>query len=134
MRMLLRDGDTTEALKLLEQCRAEAPNEDVAAELQLEKAEALLQAKQFENAVDAYQIYLDVGNDPDGLARANFGKGLALWSTETDRSAEAASAFDKAVKGLDRPAECSANAEHCEEFDQLEDHSFLHQIAHGERS
>ncbi len=105
VRMLLRDGDTAAALKLLEQCRAEAPNEAIAAELQLEKAGALLQAKAYEEADEAYQVYLDVASDPDGLARAYFGKGLALWSTEPDRSAEAASAFDKAVKGMDQPAE-----------------------------
>jgi TolA-binding protein len=96
-RMLLRDGDTTGALKLLEECRTEAPNETVAAELQLEKAGALLQAKRNKEADEAYQIYLDVASDADGLARAYFGKGLALWALE--RFAEAAAAFDKVAAG-----------------------------------
>ena len=95
-RMLLRADDTSGALRLLEQCRAEAPNETIAAELQLEKASALLQAKRFPEADEAYQVYLDVADDPAGLARAYFGKGLALW--ELERYAEAAAAFDKAGK------------------------------------
>jgi len=92
-RMLLRNGDTTGALRLLEQCRAEAPNEIIAAELQLEKGNALLQAKKFAEADDAYQVYLDVADDAAGLSQAYFGKGLALW--ELTRYAEAATAFDK---------------------------------------
>ena len=98
-RMLLRDGDTAGALKLLEQCRAEVPNETLAAELQLEKAGALLQARRFNEADEAYQVYLDVAGDADGLARAYFGKGFALW--ELERFAESAATLDKAIKGLE---------------------------------
>ncbi len=93
VRLLLREGDTTNALRLLEQCRAEAT---VAAELQLEKANALLQAQRFLEADEAYQVYLDVADDAAGLARAYFGKGLALW--ELGRYTEAAIAFDKASR------------------------------------
>jgi len=100
-RMLLRDGDTNGALKLLEECRAEAPNETLAAELQLEKAGALLQAEKHKEANEAYQVYLDVADDPAGLAQAYFGKGLALWKLE--RFAESATAFDKAEKKLASP-------------------------------
>ena len=102
-RMLLRDGDTTGALKLLEECRAEVPNETLAAALQLEKAVALLQARRYIEADEAYQVYLDVAGDADGLARAYFGKGLALW--ELGRFTESATALDKAVKGLENPDE-----------------------------
>jgi len=102
-RMLLRDDDTAGALKLLEECRTEAPNETIAAELQLEKAGALQQAKRYREADEAYQVYLDVAGDPDGLARAYFGKGLALW--ELERFAESAASFDKAVKGFNNAAE-----------------------------
>jgi len=102
-RMLLRDGNTDEALKLLEECRTEAPNESLAAELQLEKAGALLQAKKYKEANDAYQVYLDVADDPDGLAKAYFGKGLALWNLE--RFSESATAFDKAEAKLASPKE-----------------------------
>ncbi|MCF7818486.1 MAG: tetratricopeptide repeat protein [Kiritimatiellales bacterium] len=93
VRILLSDGDTTGALKLLEECRAEAPNETIAAELQLEKADALLQAKRNKEAAEAYQVYLDVAADAEGQKRAYFGKGLALW--ELERFDEAAAAFDK---------------------------------------
>lgn len=106
-RMLLRDDDTAGAIKLLEECRVEAPNETIAAELQLEMADALLQAKRLKAAAEAYQVYLDVAGDADGLARAYFGKGLALW--ELERFAESAAALDKAVKGLENPDE-KANA------------------------
>jgi tetratricopeptide (TPR) repeat protein len=95
-RILLREGDTSGALKLLEECRTEAPNESVAAELQLEKAGALLQAKRYEDAEGAYQIYLDVADDPSGIARAYRGKAQALWGLE--RFSESASMFDKAEK------------------------------------
>jgi len=102
-RMLLRAGDTVTALKLLEECRAEVPNETLAAELQLEKAGTLLQAQRYGKADEAYQVYLDVADDPDGLARAWFGKGLALW--KLNRFAESAAALDKAIKGLGSPDE-----------------------------
>ena len=105
VRMLLRDDDTKGALKLLEECRAEAPNETIAAELQLEKAAALLQAKRYAEADEAFQVYLDVADDPDGLARAWFGKGVALWSMEPGRYSEAALVLDKAVGGLKSPAD-----------------------------
>ncbi len=101
-RMLLADDDTKGALKLLEECRAEAPNETIAAELQLEKSKALLQAKRFAEAEEGFQVYLDVANDSEGLAQAYYGKGLALW--ELERYAESASVFDKAVKALKDPS------------------------------
>ncbi len=100
-RMLLAEENTKDALKLLEECRAEAPNEIIAAELQLEKSKALLQAKRFSEADDGFQVYLDVANDPNGLAQAYYGKGLALW--HLNRYAESAGVFDKAVKALKDP-------------------------------
>ncbi len=102
-RMLLRESNTAAALKTLEECRTEAPNAKVAAELQLEKAGALLQAGDFVSADAAYQVYLDVADDQAGLARAYLGKGLALW--ELGRFAESAAALDKAVKELKDPDE-----------------------------
>jgi len=95
-RMLLRENDTTGALKLLEECRTEAPNESIAAELQLEKAGALLQAKRYADADEAYQVYLDVANDPAGIAMAYMGKGQALWGLQ--RFSSSASMYDKAEK------------------------------------
>lgn len=101
--MLLRHGNGEQALKLLEECRTEAPNETVAAELQLEKASALFYAGQFAEADAAYQIYLDVSTDVQGRARAWFGKGLCLW--ELTRYAEASAAFDKAAQDSKKPIE-----------------------------
>jgi len=95
-RMLLRENDTSGALKLLEECRTEAPNESIAAELQLEKAGALLQAKRYEEADEAYQVYLDVANEPVGIAKAYMGKGQALWGLQ--RFSASASMYDKAEK------------------------------------
>jgi len=102
-RILMDEGDSTGALKLLEECRAEAPNETIAARLQLEKANALLLAKRFSEANEAYQIYIDVAAETENLSRAYFGKGLALWSMQ--RFAEAAATLDKALKGLGDPSE-----------------------------
>lgn len=106
-RMYLRMDDVPGALKLLEECRTEAPDEQVAAELQLEKAGALLQAERFEDADGAYQVYLDVADDPVGLARAYLGKGLALWGLE--RYAESATLMDKAEQTFEDRAD-KANA------------------------
>ncbi len=97
-RMLLRADDISGALKLLEECRTEAPDRRVAAELQLEKAGAFLQAERFGEADEAYQVYLDVADDPQGLARAYFGKGVALWGL--GRYVESATLFDKAELAL----------------------------------
>lgn len=102
-RMLLREGDITAALKVLDECRVEVPNETLAAALQLEKAGALLQARRFDEANEAYQVYLDVADDVEGSARAWFGKGLALW--ELERFAESATSLDKAIKNLTNPDE-----------------------------
>ena len=98
VKMLLKNNRTEEALKLLEQCRTEAPNEKIAAKLQLAKADALYQLKRYPEATDAYQIYLDVATDPFGLAHAYFGKGMTLWTSE--HFAEAAASFDKAIARL----------------------------------
>ncbi|QBG47570.1 tetratricopeptide repeat protein [Verrucomicrobia bacterium S94] len=100
-RLLLGEGKTEPALKLLEECRAEAPDQEIAAELQLEKSNALFQAKRYQEAAEAYQVYLDVAVDEAGLAEAYYGKGLCLW--ELARYAEAASIFDKAYKALKDP-------------------------------
>lgn len=105
-RMMLRQDRTAEALTLLEECRTQAPDERVAAELQLEKAGALLQAKSFSEANDAYQVYLDVADDPDGLAHAYLGKGLTLWGL--GRYAESGVLFDKAAQSLEDRVERAA--------------------------
>ncbi len=97
-RMFLRMEDVPGALRLLEECRTEAPDEKIAAELQLEKARALLQAGRFDESDQAYQVYLDVASDPDGLAQAYMGKGFALWGLE--RFAESATLFDKAQEAF----------------------------------
>ncbi|HEY5621785.1 MAG TPA: tetratricopeptide repeat protein [Pontiella sp.] len=101
-RIYLQDDQIDAALRLLEECRVEAPSTDVAAELQLAKAGALFQAGQHEDAVKAYQVYLDVADDPEGTAQAYWGKGIGLW--ELERYAEAATVLDKAVDLLRDPA------------------------------
>lgn len=97
-RRLLSQGKTAASLKLLEECRTEAPTQQIAAELQLEKSKALYQAGRYAEADEGYQVYLDVAADEAGLAEAYFGKGLTLWQLE--RYAEAAGVFDKAYKAL----------------------------------
>ncbi|MDF7800524.1 tetratricopeptide repeat protein [Pontiellaceae bacterium B1224] len=100
-KLMLSEGQTEPALKLLEECRAEAPNQVIAAELQLEKSKALYLSGRYEQADAGYQVYLDVADSEEGLAEAYFGKGLSLWQLE--RYAEAAGIFDKAVDALSDP-------------------------------
>jgi len=104
-KLLFSTGDATAALRLLEVCRKEAPNEMIAAEVQLEKAGVLLGSAEYAAADAAYQVYLDVSTDEAGKARAYYGKGLSLWELDPPRYAEAAAAFDKAVKGFVNPVE-----------------------------
>ncbi|MDF7806378.1 tetratricopeptide repeat protein [Pontiellaceae bacterium B12219] len=97
-RQLLNEGKSSEALKLLEECRTEAPTQEIATELQLEKSKALYLSKRYQEANEGYQVYLDVANSEGGMAEAYFGKALSLWAL--GRYAEAATFFDKAVKVL----------------------------------
>jgi len=98
-RLVFSTGSADEALQLLEICRKEAPDEKIAAEAQLEKADLLLKSGKYAEADKAYQVYLDVSTDSTGIAKAYYGKGLALWELKPPHYAEAAVAFDKASKG-----------------------------------
>ena len=106
VRIYLVGDRFSEALAMLDACRADAPNEALVAELQLQKADVLLLAKRFSDAELAFQVYLDVADDEAGVAHANLGKAVALF--EEKRFLEAAALFDKAVELLEGDDKASA--------------------------
>jgi len=98
--LLADDGKTQEALDLFDEAIEAAPEEELAADTLLQKAEILLRSEQFVSAEQAFQSYLNVTTDPDGEIRALSGKGWSLW--EQKHYAEAAAAFERsAVKSSD---------------------------------
>jgi len=103
--LLVEEGKSQEALMLFDEAIQEAPNELLAADTLLQKAEALLKTARFAAAEKAFQAYLNVTLNPDGEIRALFGKGWSLW--EQQRYEEAASAFENSTAkddDLDRRA------------------------------
>ncbi len=93
--LLLDDGKTKEAMPLFDEAIQAAPDDPLAADILLQKAEALLKIKQFDAAEKAFQSYLNVTQNPDGEIRALFGKGWSLW--EQQRYEEAATAFENSA-------------------------------------
>lgn len=89
-------GKTEASLSLLDECIAQAPDEQTAAEAVLEKAHIQLDQKKYTDAEKSYQAYLAVAQNPDGKAAATSGKAWSLWYQA--RYAEAAQAFEKAAR------------------------------------
>ncbi len=93
--LLIDEGKTQEALTLYDEAMHASPDELLAADILLQKAEALLKTAQFASAEKAFQAYLNVSLNPDGELRALFGKGWSLW--EQHRYEEAATAFENSA-------------------------------------
>ncbi len=93
--LLVDEGKDQEALNLFDDAMQAAPDELFAAEILLQKAEALLKTARFTAAEKAFQAYLNVTLNPDGEIRALFGKGWSLW--EQQRYEEAATAFENSA-------------------------------------
>jgi len=103
--LLIDEGKTQEALSLFDEAMQASPDDLLAADILLQKAEALLKTAQFADAEKAFQAYLNVTLNPDGKIRALFGKGWSLW--EQQRVEEAAIAFENSAakdSDLDRRA------------------------------
>ncbi len=103
--LLIDEGKTQEALSLFDEAMHVSPDDLLAADILLQKAEALLETAQFHAAEKAFQAYLNVTMNPDGEVRALFGKGWSLW--EQQRHEEAAIAFENSAakdSDLDRRA------------------------------
>ncbi|MBI9019991.1 MAG: tetratricopeptide repeat protein [Verrucomicrobia bacterium] len=103
--LLIDEGKNQEALSLFDEAMQAAPDNSLAANILLQKAEALLKTDQFSSAENAFQSYLDVTADPTGEAQALFGKGWSLW--EQTRFEEAAAAFERAAAKTTDPDRCA---------------------------
>jgi TolA-binding protein len=103
--LLIDEGQTQEALTLFDEAIATAPEEQLAANILLQKADALLKTGQFVPAEKAFQAYLNVTTDSDGEIRALAGKGWSLW--EQKRYEEAAVAFESSAAKCSDPEHCT---------------------------
>lgn len=93
--LLVDENKQKEAFPLFDEAIKEAPNTATAAEILIQKAEALLKTQQFAAAEKAFQAGLDITVDPAAQTRAQAGKGWSLW--EQKRYEESAVAFENAT-------------------------------------
>ena len=103
--LLIDEGETQEALTLFDEAIDAAPDDPLAANILLQKAEALLKTGQFAAAEKAFQAYLNVTTDSDGKIRALAGKGWSLW--EQKHYEEAAAAFESSAAKCSDPDHCT---------------------------
>jgi len=103
--LLADEKKTKDAFALFDEAVKEAPNTAVAAEVLIQKAEALLKTQQFADAEKAFQAGLDITADPAAQARAQAGKGWSLW--EQKRYEEAAFAFENSALKCTVPDSCA---------------------------
>lgn len=104
-RLLLKAKRLDEGIALLKPMITAEPEEAVARTLQLEIADALLDAGEAKRAVDEYQCYLETYSDDAGRMGALSGKGWALWLLPEPSYAEAADCFQKACELAKDPAQ-----------------------------
>ena len=103
--LLIDEGETQEALILFDEAITAAPDEPLAANILLQKADAQLKTGQFVPAEKSFQAYLNVTTDSDGEIRALAGKGWSLW--EQKRYEEAAAAFERSAEKCSDPDHCT---------------------------
>lgn len=94
-RLMARLGQADQAAVLLQDAVKTAPSHGRAGDAQLELATVLQEQGKTEQALAAYQSYLEAFSDVEGQARALLGKGWCLW--QLARYAEAALVFEKAA-------------------------------------
>ena len=93
----LDEDQPDEALKLFDEAVQAAINDDLSAEVLVQKAEVLLARNDFTGAEAAFQSVLNVTQRNDLKVRALKGKGWSLW--EQKRYEESAIAFEQAANG-----------------------------------
>ena len=104
--LLVDENKMKEAFPLFDEAVKESPNTATAAEILVQKAEALLKTQQYDAAEKAFQAGLDITADPAVQARAQAGKGWSLW--EQKRYDEAAVAFENSAINCTLPDSCIA--------------------------
>ena len=102
--LLMDEGKTQEAFALFDETIQSAINEELAAEVLIQKAEALLDDGQYAVAEQAFQACLNVSEQLPLQIRAFSGKGWSLW--EQARYEEAAVAFEQVAAQCTNPADC----------------------------
>ena len=95
-RMLFQLADWSGGRAVLEELIADRSAGTLAAEAQLWMAESWLDQHRYEDALSAYQSYLDAFEDPIGRANAFLGRAWSLLGLE--RPAEAAASFEQAYR------------------------------------
>lgn len=101
-RLLIQLGRVEEGAALLRAHIAAAGLPEGASQSQALVAAAHAAAGRHEEAVKAWQEYLEAFDDPQGLAAAHYGKGVSL--ARLDRHTEAASSFAKAADVATAPS------------------------------
>lgn len=87
-------NEWAQGIGLLRALVEEIPDQPLAAQAQLELAEAWLDQEEYETALDAFQDYLEAFEDPVGRANAWLGRAWSLLGLR--RPVEAAQAFEEA--------------------------------------
>jgi len=101
--LLMEEGQTTEAFALFDETIQSVASEELAAEVLVQKAEALLETEQYAAAETAFQACLNVTEKIPLQARALLGRGWSLW--EQGRYEEAAVGFELAAIKCTDPLE-----------------------------
>ncbi|MCC7299986.1 MAG: tetratricopeptide repeat protein, partial [Verrucomicrobia bacterium] len=102
--LLADENKIKEAFPLFDEAAKEAPTTATAAEILIQKAEALLKTQQFAAAEKTFQAGLDITVDPALQTRAQTGKGWSLW--EQKRYEESAVAFENSTLMCVQPDSC----------------------------
>ncbi len=106
-KLLLKTDRTDDGINMIRSYVAAESTNPIAAEVQLDLANLLLQKEQFEKAATEFQNYLETFADPHGVALALRGKGSALF--QMGRHQEAAATFRKAAETAPATADKALN-------------------------
>jgi TolA-binding protein len=102
-KIFLQMGKINEGVSLVRGYVAAQSTNAVAREVHLQLAETLLARGLSDRALREFQNYLETFSNPDGVFKANLGKGWALLNL--GRPSEAAAAFESAAAGAPLPAD-----------------------------
>ena len=95
-RLHFRRGEWAAGIALLRTAIAARPGAELAAQAQIELAEALLNSERYEESLRAFQDYLEAFDDDIGRANAYLGRAWSLLGLRRPR--EAAASFERAYE------------------------------------